>query len=284
MAPTRDFGSYRAGFRRLHESGCFAIPNPWDVGTARYLRHLGFKALATTSAGLAFSQGLPDAEWETPMDVVLDHIAEIAAHAGLPVNADFEAGYAHDAEGVAKNVGLCIRTGVAGLSIEDATGKKDKPLYDLDVAIERIKAARRAIDISGEDVLLTARTECYLTGHPNPQKESLTRLVAFADAGADVLYAPGPTQSAAIQEIVNAVSPRPVNVLVSANTGLSMSALADLGVRRVSVGSALARTAWGAFIRAATELAQHGSFSGLDGAAPFSDLNAFFRQDLKARS
>ena len=218
------------------------------------------------------------------MDVVLDHITEIAAHAGLPVNADFEAGYAHDPEGVAKNVGLCIRTGVAGLSIEDATGNQDKPLYDMDVAIERIKAARRAIDISGEDVLLTARTECYLTGHSHPQKESLTRLVAFADAGADVLYAPGPTQPAAIQEIVNAVSPKPVNVLVSANTGLSMPALADLGVRRVSLGSALARTAWGAFIRAARELAQHGSFSGLDGAAAFSDLNAFFREDLKARS
>ena len=211
-------------------------------------------------------------------------LPQIAGNAGVPVNADFESGYADDPEGVARNVGLCIRTGVSGLSIEDATGKKDKPLFDMNVAVERIKAARAAIDAFGEDVLLTARAECYLTGHPNPHKESLLRLVAFAEAGADVLYAPGPTKPAEIQAIVNAVSPKPVNILVGANTGLDMAMLADLGVRRVSVGSAFARAAWGGFIRAATELARHGSFSGLEAAAPFSELNSFFQQDLKARS
>jgi 2-methylisocitrate lyase-like PEP mutase family enzyme len=247
------FKLLRAEFRRLHESGCFAIPNPWDVGTARYLRHLGFKAVATTSSGLAFSNGLPDAEWAVPRDLVLAHIGEIAANAGVPVNADFESGYAHDPEGVAANVGLCVQTGVAGLSIEDQTGDKSKPLYDLKVAIERIKAARAAIDESGADVLLTARSECYLTGHPDPRKESLLRLVAFAEAGADVLYAPGASQPAEIRELVAAMSPKPINVLVSGSTGLSLVALADLGVRRVSVGSAFARAAWGGFIRAAAE-------------------------------
>ena len=283
MNPTSDFSSFRAEFRRLHESGCFAIPNPWDVGTARYLRHLGFKAVATTSAGLAFSRGLPDAEWAVPLELALSHIADIAESAGVPVNADFESGYADEPEGVADNVRLCIRTGVAGLSIEDQTGDKGRPLYDLSFAVERIKAARAAIEACGENVLLTARTECYLTGHPTPQKESLLRLAAFAGAGADVLYAPGCSKPQEIRELVNAVRPKPVNILVSANTGLTMAILADLGVRRVSVGSAFARVAWGGFLHAASELAANGSFAGLDGATPFSELNTFFREDLKER-
>src|SRR3954451_11492948 len=178
-----DLASRRAQFAQLHRSGCFAIPNPWNVGTARYLRHLGFKAVATTSSGLAFSQGLPDAEWAVSRDLALGHIAEIAAHAGLPVNADFESGYARDAEGVATNVSLCIETGVAGLSMEDQTPNKCRPLFELPVAMERVKAARAAIDDSGTGVLLTARTECYLVGHREPRDEALRRLAAFAEAG-----------------------------------------------------------------------------------------------------
>lgn len=284
MDTTPDLAARRAEFLRLHRAGCFAIPNPWDVGTARYLRHLGFKAVATTSAGLAFSHGLPDADWAVPRDLALRHIAEIAAHAGVPVNADFESGYAHDPEGVAANVTLCIQAGVAGLSIEDQTGDNNHPLYDLPIAVERIKAARAAIDASGTGVLLTARSECYLVGQPDARKEAIRRLVAFAEAGADVLYAPGPRDHDEIRGIVEAVNPKPVNVLVSANTGLTMDVLADLGVRRVSVGSAFARAAWGGFLRAAKELADHGSFGGLDGAAPFSDLNAFFHDDLAQRA
>ncbi len=182
----------RSVFRKLHENGCFVIPNPWDTGTAKYLTHLGFKALASTSAGLAFSRGLPDASWAVPRDTVLSHLEEIVAATDLPVNADFESGYAHDPEGVANNVKLCVETGVAGLSIEDATGDRENPLYELPLAVERIKAARAAIDASGTGVLLTARAECYLVGHPDPKRESVKRLQAYAAAGADVLYAPVP--------------------------------------------------------------------------------------------
>ena len=254
------------------------------MGTARYLRHLGFKAVATTSSGLAFSHGLPDAEWAVPRDLVLAHIAEIAANAGVPVNADFESGYAHDPEGVAANVGLCIQTGVAGLSIEDQTGDKNQPLYELNIAVERIKAARAAIDKSGADVLLTARTECYLTGHPDPQKESLLRLVAFAEAGADVLYAPGRSQPDEIRELVAAVSPKPVNVLVGGNTGLSMAALGRSWRPPGECRFGVCPRRMGRIHRAATELASQGTFTGLADAVPFSELNAFFRQDLKERS
>jgi 2-methylisocitrate lyase-like PEP mutase family enzyme len=268
---------HTVAFRKLHESGCFVIPNPWDIGTARYLRHLGFKALATTSAGLAFSRGLPDTA--VPRDTVLAHVAEIVAAVDLPVNADFESGYAHDPEGVAENVRLCVETGVAGLSIEDATGDRTAPLYDLPLAVERIRAARSAIDASGSGVLLTARAECFLVGHVEPLKESIRRLEAYAEAGADVLYAPGPRSREDIRAIVTAVAPKPVNVLMSANTGLRVSDLAELGVRRISVGSSLARAAWGAFIRAARAIAEEGGFAGLDGAAPFAELNGFFRRD-----
>jgi 2-methylisocitrate lyase-like PEP mutase family enzyme len=272
----------RDAFRKLHDSGCFVIPNPWDAGTARYLRHLGFKALATTSSGLSFSRGLPDGDWAVPLDTVLSHIAEIVAAVDLPVNADFESGYAHDPEGVAASVTRCVEMGVAGLSIEDATGDRSKPLYDLPLAVERIKAARAAVESSG--VLLTARAECFLVGHPEPLKESIRRLQSYADAGAHVLYAPGVRQPEDIQAIVAAVAPKPVNVLMSANTGLTVSDLAELGVRRVSVGSSLARAAWTGFIRAAKLIADEGSFAGFDGAVPFAELNGFFREDLKTRS
>ena len=279
-----DSGARRAEFRKLHESGCFVIPNPWDVGTARYLRHLGFRALATTSAGVAFSRGLPDAAWAVSRDLMLEHIAAIVRAADLPVNADFESGYAHDPEGVAENVRRCIDTGVAGLSIEDATGDPSAPLYEAALAAERIRAARAAIDASGTGVLLTARAECYLVGNPDPLRESIRRLEAYAAAGADVLYAPGLRTPEEIRAVVEAVRPKPVNVLMAANTGIQLKELADLGVRRVSVGSALARAAWGEFLRAARLIAAEGSFAGLEGAASFAELNAFFRDDVKSRS
>jgi 2-methylisocitrate lyase-like PEP mutase family enzyme len=279
-----DFTARRAAFRKLHESGCFVIPNPWDIGTARYLRSLGFQAVATTSSGFAFSRGLPDADWAVPRDLMLGHIAEIVAAADLPVNADFESGYAHRPEGVAESVRLCVATGVAGLSIEDATGDNRSPLYDLLLAVDRIKAARVAIDESGSGVLLTARAECYLVGHAEPLKESIRRLQSYAEAGADVLYAPGPHTHGDIQAIVAALSPKPVNILMSSNTGLRVADLAEMGVRRVSVGSSLARAAWGGFIRAAKAIAHEGSFAGFDGSTPYSELNTFFREDGKNRS
>jgi len=274
-----DFTLRRAAFRKLHETGCFATPNPWDIGSARYLRHLGFQALATTSSGFAFTRGLPDADWAVPRDMALQHIAEIVAAVDLPVNADFESGYAHLPEDVAKNVGLCVDTGVAGLSIEDATGDHDSPLYDLPLAVDRIKAARAAIDSSATGVLLTARAECYSVGHGDPLRESIRRLQAYAEAGADVLYAPGPQDRGDIKAVVAAVSPKPVNILMSANTGLRLSDLAEMGVRRVSVGSSLARAAWTGFIRAAKQIATDGSFAGFDGSVSFAELNGFFRED-----
>ncbi len=267
--------SRRAAFRALHERGCFVIPNPWDVGSARYLRHLGFKALATTSAGFAFSRGLPDAGAVT-RDMVLNHIAEIAAATDLPVNADFQAGYSLTPEGVADNVSLCVEAGVAGLSIEDATGDSSKPLYELPRAVERIRAARGAIDSARAGVLLTGRAECYLAGHAEPLKESIRRLQAYAEAGADVLYAPGPHTREDIKAIVEGLAPKPVNVLMSSNAGLRVSDLAELGVRRISVGSALARAAWTGFINAAAAIAKDGLFTGFDGAVSFATLEKFF--------
>lgn len=276
-----DLTARRAAFRKLHESGCFVLPNPWDIGSARYLRHLGFRALATTSAGFAFSRGLPDAG-VVGRDMALGHITEIVAATELPVNADFQAGYALEPEGVAENVRLCVETGVAGLSIEDAIGD-GSTLYDLALAGERIQAARAAIDASGAGVLLTGRAECYLVGHPEPLKESIRRLQAYAEAGADVLYAPGAREPEHIKAIVAAVAPKPVNLLMSSNTGLRVLDLADLGVRRVSVGSALALAAWGGFKRAAQALAEDGSFKGFDGSLPFAELDGLFRGDLKRR-
>jgi 2-methylisocitrate lyase-like PEP mutase family enzyme len=264
-------------FRQLHEGGCFVIPNPWDAGSARYLQHLGFKALATTSSGFAFSRGLPDDDSAVPRELMLAHIAEIVASVGLPVNADFKSGYAQEPDGVAESVRLCVETGVAGLSIEDSTGDRSRPLFELAAAVDRIKAARAAIDASGAGVLLTGRAECYLTGHSEPLRESIRRLQAYAQAGADVLYAPGPRTREDIAAIVTAVSPRPVNVLVMGDTGFRVQDLADLGVRRISVGSALARTAWTGFIQTARGIADEGSFSGLDRLVSVGELNELFR-------
>jgi 2-methylisocitrate lyase-like PEP mutase family enzyme len=267
----------RAAFRTLHQSGFFVIPNPWDVGTARYLRSLGFKALATTSSGFAFSHGLPDADWAVPRDAALEHIHSIASVVDIPVNADFESGYAHSPDEVAENVRLCVATGVAGLSIEDATGDASRPLYDLHLATERIRAARQAIGNSG--VLLTARAEAFLTGHAEPLRESLRRLEAYAVAGADVLYAPGARTRPEIEAIVKAAGPLPVNVLASSSMPLSLKQLEDLGVRRVSTGSALARAAWTGFIAAARGIAREHTLAGLDQITPYDEINDFFRRD-----
>ena len=266
-----------ATFRDLHKSGCFVLPNPWDIGSAIYLEHIGFKALATTSAGFAFTRGLPDSVSAVPRDLMLAHIREVAAATSLPVNADFQTGYADEPAGVAANVKLCIATGVAGLSIEDASGNRSAPLYDLDLAVARVKAARAAIDASGIPVLLTARSEVWLVGQSDPLNVALKRLVAFAEVGADCLYAPGVSQPAEIEAIVKAVSPKPVNVLVSRfNSDLTVKRLADLGVRRVSVGSALACVAWSAFIGASRNILDQGSFAALGDAAPFAEINDLF--------
>jgi 2-methylisocitrate lyase-like PEP mutase family enzyme len=264
-------------FRTLHASGCFVVPNPWNVGTAVYLQHVGFKALATTSAGFAFAQGLPDSVSAIPRDLMLAHIREVASATSLPVNADFQNGYADEPDGVAANVALCIATGVAGLSIEDASGDVATPLYEFNQAVDRIKAARAAIGASGVPVILTARCEAWLVRDPDPLRTSLERLVAFAEAGADCLYAPGVSKPEEIAAIVKAVAPKPVNVLVSTNNcDLSVSQLTELGVRRISVGAALARVAWGAFIRAAGNIRETGRFDSLVDAASFAELNDLF--------
>lgn len=273
-----EIASRRAEFRKLHQSGCFVIPNPWDVGSARYLRGLGFKALATTSAGFAFSRGLPDGESGVSRDAMLAHIAEIVASVDLPVNADFMSCYAREPEAVAENVRRCVATGVAGLSIEDATGDRDHPMFDISLAVERVKAARAAIDESGADVLLTARAECFFVGDGDPLRESVSRLQAYAEAGADVLYAPGPTKRDDIQVIVAAAEPMPVNVLLGHYTGLSVADLARLGVRRVSVGGALARAAWTGFIHAAQEIAEQGTVTAFNGIVSHRELNTFFAE------
>jgi 2-methylisocitrate lyase-like PEP mutase family enzyme len=263
-------------FRRLHEAGCFVIPNPWDIGTTRYLQHLGFKALATTSAGFAFSRGLPDGA--VPRDQMLAHIREIVEATDLPVNADFERGYAHDPEGVAESVRLCVETGVAGLSIEDATGDKDNPLYDLDHAVARIRAARAAIDRAGGDVLLTGRAECFLVGRPD-MEETIRRLKAYADAGADCLFATGIKTREQIAAVIQAAGPKPVNVLVGFAGDLTVAEVGALGARRISVGGALARAAWGGFIRAARQIAEAGRFDGFAEATPHAELTRLFRDD-----
>lgn len=266
-----------AEFGRLHADGCFVLPNPWDVGTARYLHHLGFKALATTSAGYAFTRGKSDGA--VSRDEMLAHIREVVAATPLPVNADFLNGFADTPAEVAENVTRCIATGVAGLSIEDSTGQSDPPLYEKKGAVARIAAARQAIDHSGVPIILTGRCEAFLVQDADPLGKSLDRLVAYAEAGADCLYAPGVSQPDEIAAIVKAVAPQPVNILVSGfNAHLTLSQLADLGVRRISVGSGLALAAWGAFDRAAREMADGGTFAALAEAAPFSDLNKIFSQ------
>jgi 2-methylisocitrate lyase-like PEP mutase family enzyme len=270
----------RRAFRTLHDSGCFVIPNPWDVGSARYLQGLGFKALASTSSGFAWS--VAHADNAVGIDMVLAHLNEICAVTDVPVNADFEGGYADDPVGVAKNVTRCCETGVAGLSIEDSTGKKDKPLYDIPFAVERMKAARAAIDKAAPDVLLTGRAEGFIAGVPDLE-QMIARLKAYADAGADCLYAPGIKTREQIDAVVKAVAPKPVNFLNGAAFGHTVSDLAAMGVRRISVGGALARSAWGGFIRMAKEIAEQGSFAGFKDAASGAELNAFFTKDKAAR-
>ncbi|MGB9476692.1 MAG: isocitrate lyase/phosphoenolpyruvate mutase family protein [Candidatus Udaeobacter sp.] len=266
-----------AKFQTLHESGCFVLPNPWDIGTAIVLEHLGFKALATTSAGFAFSRGKRDGG--VPRDEMLEHIRDIVETTTLPVNADFLGGYADEPESVAANVRLCVTTGVAGLSIEDNTGRKDVPLYEKKLATERIRAARSAIDASGSGAVLTGRCEAWLVHDPNPFHTVLDRLAAYAEAGADCLYAPGASQPDEITQIVKMVSPKPVNILVSGfNHQLSLSQLTDLGVRRISIGSGLALAAWGVFLRAAKDIKANGTFNLLDDGASSAELNELFRE------
>src|SRR5437773_1500548 len=266
-------------FRAMHKSGSFVLPNPWDIGTAIYLERLGFKALATTSAGFAFSRGKPDGG--VPRDEMLAHIREIAEATSLPVNADFLNRFADKPENVAANVKLCIDTGVAGLSIEDNSQNPAAPLYEKKLAVERIRAARSAIDASKTGVVLTGRCEAWLVGDRDPFHTALDRLAAYADAGADCLYAPGVSDPNEIAQIVKTVAPKPVNVLVSGfNHQLSLSELADLGVRRISVGSGLALAAWGAFLRAVKDIQTNGAFNLLANGAASADLNELFREEL----
>ncbi len=253
------------------------LPNPWDIGTTIYLERLGFEALATTSAGFAFSRGKSDGA--VPRDEMLAHIREIVKATALPVNADFLAGYADEPEDVAANVRLCLATGVAGLSIEDSTGRTEAPLYEKQMAVERIHAARATIDASKTGVVLTGRCEAWLVRDPNPLHTALERLAAYAEAGADCLYAPGVSNPGEIAQIVKLVAPKPVNILVSGfNHQLSISQLTDLGVRRISVGSGLSLAAWGAFLRAAQDIKANGTFNLLANNAPFADLNELFRE------
>ena len=263
----------RHDFHELHKAGCFVIPNPWDVGSARFLQSLGFKALATTSSGFAWSKARPDGA--ISRDMALAHLHEMVAATELPVNADFESGFAADAAGVAESVRLACETGVAGLSIEDATGDAARPLYDLDTAVERMRAARNAIDKAGGDALLVGRAECFLHGRPDLE-ETIARLKAYAQAGADCLYAPGIHTAEQIRAVVAAVAPRPVNLLVGSAGKLTVPDIAALGVRRISVGGALARVARGGFMRAARLLAEQGRFDGFADAASGKALNALF--------
>jgi 2-methylisocitrate lyase-like PEP mutase family enzyme len=263
----------RTAFRKLHESGCFMLPNPWDAGSAYALAPLGFKALATTSSGAAWSQALPDHGMD--VEAVLAHCRDIVEATPLPVNADFESGYARDLDALKKNVRRCVETGVAGLSIEDSTGDAAQPLFDFDEAIARVRAARAAIDATGTDVMLIGRAECFLVGHVDALNESIKRLRAYSAAGADCLYAPGVREPAQIRAIVEAVAPKPVNVLVGYPATTTLADFAKLGVRRVSVGGALAGAAWGSFLRAARGLAE-GRFDGFAHSASHAELGAMF--------
>ena len=270
----------RRTFRKLHEADCFVIPNPWSVGSARYLQGLGFKALATTSSGHAHSEGLPDGG--QTIDDVLAHYAELAAATDVPLNADFENGFADDPDEVAANVTRCIATGVAGLSVEDSPNNATTPLYDSDLALKRVKAARAAIDKAGGDVVFTARTEGFIRGRPDLE-ETIRRLKAFADAGADCLYSPGIKTREQIEATVKAVAPKPVNFLNSGSFGFTVSDIAAMGARRISVGGSLARVAMHAFIKTARQIAE-GKFDGFADLIGNPELNKFFAEDLKKRS
>ncbi len=263
----------RATFRKMHEYGCFAIPNPYDVGSALALQHLGFKALASTSAGFAWTIGKADNR--VTLDDVCSHLTALCAAVDLPVNADFEGGFAHEAERVGANVARGVKTGVAGLSIEDSTGDAAKPLYERAHAIERIKAARKAIDADDSGVLLTGRCEGFLVGQADLDMV-IDRLKAYSEAGADCLYAPGIKTKEQIVAVVKAVHPKPVNLLIGAS-GLSVSEAGELGVRRISVGGSLARAAWGGFMKAAREIADKGTFSELANGYSGAELNKMFK-------
>jgi 2-methylisocitrate lyase-like PEP mutase family enzyme len=262
----------RREFRRLHERGCFVLPNPWDLGSARLLAQLGFPALATTSSGFAWSLGRPDNH--VTLDEALAHMRSIAGGVDLPVNADFEGGFAVEPAAVGANVLLATGTGIAGISIEDSTGDAFHPLFDFDLAVARVGAARAAIDASGTGVVLTGRSEGFITGRPDLD-ETIRRLRAYAEAGADCLYAPGLRTRSAIAAVVSAVAPWPVNVLIGAE-GASVAELAALGVRRISVGGALARAAWGGFLEAAREIAERGTFTALARGVPFAEIDGAF--------
>jgi 2-methylisocitrate lyase-like PEP mutase family enzyme len=267
----------RDAFHKLHEAGCFVMPNPWNVGTARYFQGLGFKALATTSSGFAHAQGCADGA--VPRDPMLQHLREIVEATDLPVNADFEGGYADTPEGVAESIRLGVETGVAGLSIEDSTGDPAKPLYDFDLAVARVRAARAAIDKAGSKVVFTARTEGFICGRPDLD-ETIRRLKAFAELGADCLYPPGIRTREQITAVVKAVAPKPVNLLVS-TSALTVAEIAAMGVRRISVGGTLARVAWTAVTQSARQIAETGKFDSFAGVMPNSELNALFRAERR---
>jgi len=271
----------RATFHALHKSGCFVIPNPWDVPSARWLQGMGFKALASTSAGFAWSKCLPDNA--VTREMVLEHLRELVAHTDLPINADFEGGFAHDPAGVAESVALAVDTGVAGLSIEDSKRDKENPVYSLEEGAARIKAAREAINKKGGDTLLVGRAENFLVGRADLD-DTIARLKAYAAAGADCLYAPGISKPEQIRAIVQAVAPKPVNLLIGTPMGLTVKDAEALGVRRISIGGSLARSAWGGFIRAAKMIAEEGRFDGFADAAPGMEINKFFYKDSKSRS
>ena len=271
----RTVSQKRAAFRALHESGCFVIPNPWDVGSARMLESLGFKALASTSSGFAWSQGHADSE--VSRNVVLEHLRVLAAATDLPVNADFEAGYATSPAGVADSVRMALATGIAGLSIEDATYDDADPLRSIDDAVARLKAARAAIDEDGGETLLVGRAENFIVGRPDLD-DTIRRLKAYSEAGADCLYAPGIKTREQITAVVKAVAPKPVNLLIGFPSDLSVTDVEALGVRRISVGGALARMAWAGFLQGAKTIAEKGRFDAFAYAASGKDLNAAFSE------
>jgi 2-methylisocitrate lyase-like PEP mutase family enzyme len=280
MSPHPSVVDKRKTFRKLHEAGCFVIPNPWNVGSARYLQSLGFPALATTSSGHAHAQGFPDGAQSR--DDVLAHYTELAAATDVPLNADFEHGFADDPDGVAANVTRCIATGIAGVSIEDAP-KSAAPLYDFDLSVARIKAARAAVERAGGDVVLTARAENFIRG-VNDLDDAIRRLKAYKAAGADCLYAPGIRTREQIEAVVKAVAPAPVNFLSGGAFGFTVNDIAAMGVRRISVGGSLARVAIAAFIRTASEIAKEGKFDGFAGLISNAELNKFFSEDRKKLS
>jgi len=263
----------RAVFRALHQSGCFVLPNPWDAGSAVALAAMGFKALATTSSGYAWSRARADGQ--LPRDEVLAHMRSMVQATALPVNGDFESGFAETSEGVAESVRMAVETGIAGISIEDSSGDPRQPLREISQATERMYAARQAIDSTGGETLLIGRAENFFVGHPDLD-DTIQRLQAYAEAGADCLYAPGLRTREQISAVVAAIAPKPVNVLIGWDSDLTVQDLADLGVRRISVGGALARAAWVGFLNAARSIAEHGRFDGFSNAASGAELDALF--------